>query len=89
MSGDIISPKELKTSIPNWVKSFCATLVCISLFINSIGLNLMQINTALTNYVVKKIDGRSEESKRFEEKLSLLEREVKELKINSHKPKER
>lgn len=84
MSDEIISPKELKSSIPNWVKSFCATLVCISLFINSIGLNLMQINTAVTNYIVNKIDGRP--NKEFEDRILKLEQEIDQLKEFSHKP---
>lgn len=93
---DLLSKKELKDSIPGWVKSFCATLVCLSLFINSIGLNLMQINTALTEHLVNKIKGRSANTQKIEEKINAInskcqskfdkiESDIEILKINSHK----
>jgi hypothetical protein len=56
-NDDLMDATEVKKNVPGWVYSTCATLMFLSVFINSIGLNLMQINGALTTRLVNKIEG--------------------------------
>lgn len=55
---DLLDAETIKKSVPKWVISLCATLMFLSVFINSIGLNLMQINGALTERIVTRIEDR-------------------------------
>ena len=56
MSDELLSEREIKKNVPKWVLSTGYTLMFLSVFINSIGLNLMQINTALTNNIVTRLE---------------------------------
>lgn len=84
MSDEILNNKDIKRNVPRWVMSFCATLMFLSVFINSIGLNLMQINGALTESIVKKING-IDESEGLKKEIERLNLEVEKLKKLSHK----
>ena len=53
---DLLSEDKIKENVPKWVLSTGYTLLFLSVFINSIGLNLMQINGALTENVVSRIE---------------------------------
>lgn len=82
MSDEAIKNKE--RYLPMWVKSFIAITLTLVTATNTIGLNLTQINTAVTNYIVNKIDGRP--NKEFEDRILKLEQEIEQLKEFSHKP---
>ena len=91
---DLLGPKEIKSNVPRWVIAWCATLMFLSVFINSIGFNLMSVNEALTQHVVAAIESKTkvvpDNNKVFEriiERIIKLEEEIELLKIDSHPPK--
>jgi hypothetical protein len=56
MSNTILTDKEIKRKASPFVVNLCATLAVLSIFVNSIGLNLMQINGAVTDYIITAIN---------------------------------
>jgi hypothetical protein len=86
MKHDILTDKEIKSNVPKWVIAFCATLMFLSVFINSIGLNLMQINGALTAHIIKLINN-DDPSDELKEQLKQIKLDIIELKKDSHKSK--
>jgi hypothetical protein len=86
MKNDLLSKESIDKGASSKVKSFCYTLGFISIFVNSIGLNLTQINTAYTEHIVRMID--SDDNNVNVELLKELEQlklDVAELKEDSHK----
>lgn len=91
---DLLDKKAAKEYVPKWVTALCATLMFLSVFINSIGLNLMQINGALTTRLVNAIEGTGEGPKTVGgSSKSLAERQfmeinarLKDLEKDSHSP---
>lgn len=92
MKGDLLSKENINKGASSKVKSFCYTLGFISIFVNSIGLNLTQINTAYTEHVVRMINSEEIPVTRKELDLARAELEqikldVEQLKKDSHEPK--
>jgi hypothetical protein len=72
---DLLDAETVKRNVPKWVVATCATLMFLSVFINSIGLNLMQVNGALTNKIVASLEAPQK-----------AREDVKTIKINEHQP---
>ena len=93
-SKETLEPKDLKKDVPRWVVATCATLMFLSVFINSIGLNLMQINGALTNRLIERIEGPEvlrdrQDLRNVLEELKDIHEELEDLKALSHPPAKR
>lgn len=73
---DIIDNEQIKRNVPKWVITFCATLMFLSVFINSIGLNLMQINGALTNVIIRSLE--AEDNTRYQDEIDYLQARLDE-----------
>ena len=92
MKDDLLSKEIISKGASIKVKSFCYTLGFISIFINSIGLNLTQINTAYTEYIVRWINSDElpvtrEELDLAKEELAQIKADIQALKKDSHEPK--
>lgn len=86
MKSDLLSKESIDKGASSKVKSFCYTLGFISIFVNSIGLNLTQINTAYTEHIVRMIDSDDNNvSVELLKELEQLKLDVAELKEDSHK----
>jgi len=86
---DLVSTEEMKKHIPKWLIGFGGSLMFISIFINSIGFNLMSINSALTDHVIAAIESKTlviPTNPKLLERIRALEAEVKLLKKDSHSP---
>jgi len=57
---ELLTEDAIKKNVPKWVLSTGYTLLFLSVFINSIGLNLMQINSSLTDVIVARLDAKAE-----------------------------
>lgn len=92
MKNDLLSKEDINKGASSKVKSFCYTLGFVSIFVNSIGLNLTQINTAYTEHIVKMINSSDvpvtrKELEAAKKELALIKLDILELKENSHEPK--
>jgi hypothetical protein len=86
MKNDLLSKASIDKGASSKVKSFCYTLGFVSIFVNSIGLNLTQINTAYTEHIVKVIDGEDiVNSDELIKEIEQLKLDVAELQQDSHK----
>ncbi len=96
--GEIISA-DMKKYVPKWLIGFGGSLMFISLFLNSIGFNLMAVNTALTEHLIKGIKEADKDlialhttelmkKHKIIERLIELEAGVRDLKEDSHSPTE-
>ena len=56
MADELVSNKDIKKHAYPWVMNLVITLTAFSIFLNSIGFNLMQINGAITDNIVRKFD---------------------------------
>ena len=81
---DIVTAKQLHDAVPKWLIGFVGSLMAVSLFINSIGFNLMSVNGALTEYAVNSIAAREESDPDLIVRIAVLEHEIKELKLMAH-----
>ena len=83
---EIITTQQMKDAIPKWLVGFIGSLMGLSLFINSIGFNLMSVNGALTEYVVSSIAHRerADIAPELIGRIKHLEKEIAKLKILSH-----
>ena len=84
---DIVTAKQLHDAVPKWLIGFVGSLMAVSLFINSIGFNLMSVNGALTEYAVNSIAAREggKATPKLVARIEKLEHEIKELKLLAHK----
>jgi uncharacterized protein (DUF2126 family) len=88
MKNDLLSKESIDKGASSRVKSFCYTLGFISIFVNSIGLNLTQINTAYTEHIVRMIDKSNQPvNDELQKSVDKLKLDILELKKNSHQPK--
>jgi hypothetical protein len=90
VKDDLLSKESINKGASSKVKSFCYTLGFISIFINSIGLNLTQINTALTEKIVEEINSSEspvirKELEKAKAELKSIRLDIEELKKDSHK----
>ena len=91
---ELVSNDEMKKAIPKWLIGFGGSLMFISLFINSIGFNLMSVNTAITDRIVATLEQSEKQTEivsvyttELLERIKILETEVQQLKVDSHPPK--
>ena len=90
MSDELLTKKDIKNNVPKAVLVIFSTLMALSVFLNSIGLNLTQINTAYTEAIVERINNSDTSDTRLElektkKEIQALKLEVEKLKKLSHK----
>jgi len=96
-NSELMSNEEAKEMLSKRAKGFIAYLMATSVFLNSMGFNLMAINAAITEYIVASIEYKKVQpviDTRLMERLIITEREIvqlkkdnAELKRDSHEPK--
>jgi len=79
-----LSDKDIKKKTYPWVMNLCASLAAISIFLNSIGFNLMQINGAATEYIIRWINKDEINTKQNTElKLQVEELQLEVIRLKS------
>jgi len=84
---EIISKEDMREGVSRRLITLIGSLAAISIFLNSIGFNLMAINAALTDYIVASIEYKKVEpviDSKLLERILIMEIQIIKLKENSH-----
>lgn len=57
--AELVSTEEMGKQIPTWLIGLGGSLMFISIFVNSIGFNLMAVNSALTQQLISTIEAKN------------------------------